>query len=480
MVDFNLVPLLPEIFVAICAMGLLIVGVNGGNRAAGVICHAAIASLVLAFVISLVIGPQNVFAMDSLLKFDRFTQFMKLVIMGGLVVVLLLAAGSLQEEGIERFEFPVLVLLAGVGMMMMISAHNFLSFYMGLELQSLSLYVLAAMRRNSRFSAEAGVKYFTLGALSSGMILFGISLIYGFSGSVDFAVIGSTLASWDAVPLGIIFGMVFLLAGIAFKISAVPFHMWTPDVYQGAPTIVTAFFAIVPKVAAISILVRVLLEPFGAVSEQWMQIIYALSLASMMVGAFAGLAQENIKRLLAYSSIGNMGYVLIGMVIMTPDSMAAVGLYLMIYMVGTGGTFAVLLSMRRGGIALVNISDLGGLSKNRPALAYGLAILMFSMSGIPPMAGFFGKLFIFQAAIANEMYVLAVLGVVTSVVAAYYYLRVVKVMFFDDAVDDLDYGIPLARQVVIFVSVGFVVLFVTRPSVFIAISEYAVQSLSYG
>ncbi len=478
--DFNLVPLLPEIFVAIAAMGLLIVGVNGGNRSTVVITQAAVVALVLAFVVTLIVGPQDTYAMESMLKFNGFTMFMKMLVMLGLMTVLMLASGSLKDEGIERFEFPILVMLAGVGMMIMISAHSLLSLYMGLELQSLSLYVLAAMRRNSVQSAEAGVKYFTLGALSSGMILFGISLIYGFSGSVDFAVIGATLGSWYEIPLGITFGMVFLLAGIAFKISAVPFHMWTPDVYQGAPTIVTAFFAIVPKVAAFALLIRLLMEPFVFISDQWTQIIYALSLASMVVGSFAGLAQGNIKRLMAYSSIGNMGYALIGLVVVTPQSLSAVILYLFIYMIMSAGTFAIILSMRRGGLALTNINDLAGLSKNMPAMAYALAALMFSMSGIPPLAGFFSKLFIFQSAIASELYVLAVLGVLTSVVGAYYYLRVIKVMFFDEAQDPFDAAIPFARKLVIGLSMLFVVFFVTRPTFVMGLCAYAAQSLFSG
>lgn len=341
-------------------------------------------------------------------------------------------------------------------MMLMVSANNFLALYMGLELQALSLYVLAAFHRNSARSSEAGIKYFVLGALSSGMLLFGISLIYGFTGSIDFGVVGNTLEALESVPLGVIFGLVFILAGLAFKISAAPFHMWTPDVYQGAPTAVTALFAMVPKIAAMALLMRLLFDPFAALSDQWGQIIYFLALMSMLVGAFAAIAQDNIKRLLAYSSIGNMGYALVGVAVGTAAGAGAVVLYLTIYMVMTAGVFAVVMSMRRQGLSVFKISDLSGLSQTSPALAYSMAILMFSMSGIPPAAGFFGKLVVFNAAVAEGYYVLAVVGVLSSVVAAYYYLRVVKVMFFDEPEDAFDKDMPFARRAVLLISILFV------------------------
>ena len=480
MSDFNLIPLLPEIFLALIGMGLLIVGVSQGNMSTRVISWACAAGFAIAALILLGIGWETRSVLNGMFVMDKFAGFMKLLILTGLLASVALSVRYLIQEGMERFEFPILVLFAGIGMMIMVSSNNLLTLYMGLELQSLSLYVLAAFHRNSARSSEAGIKYFILGALSSGMLLFGISLIYGFTGSIDFTVIGNTLSDLEAVPVGVTFGLVFILAGLAFKISAVPFHMWTPDVYQGAPTAVTALFAIVPKIAAFGLLLRLLFEPFMALSEQWVQIIYFIALMSMLVGAFAAIAQDNIKRLLAYSSIGNMGYALIGVVAGTAAGAGAVVLYLMIYMVMTAGVFAVVLCMRRQGLAVYKISDLAGLSENAPGLAYAMAILMFSMSGIPPAAGFFGKLVIFNAAVAEGYYILAVLGVLTSVVAAYYYLKVIKVMFFDEPADAFDKGIPFARRAVLAVSVLFVLGFVIKPSLFVASSLDAASSLFSG
>ncbi|MEZ5813591.1 MAG: NADH-quinone oxidoreductase subunit NuoN [Alphaproteobacteria bacterium] len=480
MIDFNLIPLLPEIFLSLIGMGLLIVGVSEGNAATRVVCWAAAAGFAIAALILLGVGWDTRSVLNGMFVMDKFAGFMKLMILTGLIASVALSVRYLVEEGMERFEFPVLIIFAGIGMMMMVSANNLLTLYMGLELQSLSLYVLAAFHRNSLRSSEAGIKYFVLGALSSGMLLFGVSLIYGFTGSLDFEVIGRTLAGLDVVPLGATFGLVFILAGLAFKISAVPFHMWTPDVYQGAPTAVTALFAIVPKIAAFALLMRLLFEPFAGLSDQWLQIVYFISLMSMVIGAFAGIVQENIKRLLAYSSIGNMGYALIGVVAGGAAGAGSVVLYLLIYMVMTVGVFTVVLSMRRQGMGVYRISDLSGLSKTAPGLAYAMAILMFSMSGIPPAAGFFGKLVVFNAAVGQGYYVLATLGILTSVVAAYYYLRVIKVMFFDEPADVFDGGMPFARRAVLLISILFVLGFVIKPSVFVSSSFSAVASLFAG
>jgi NADH-quinone oxidoreductase subunit N len=413
-------------------------------------------------------------------KFDEFAGFMKLLILLGLAASLALSVRYLAQEGIERFEYPVLVVMSGVGMMMMISANNMLTLYVGLELQSLALYVLAAFHRNAVRSAEAGLKYFVLGALSSGMLLFGISLLYGFTGSIDFGAIGASLLAADSISFGPVFALVFIVAGIAFKISAVPFHMWTPDVYQGAPESVTALFAIVPKVAAMGLLMRLLFEPFAAMADQWGQIVYFLSLASMLVGAFGGIAQTSIKRLIAYSSIGNMGYALIGIVAGTPQGAGAVIVYLLIYMIMTAGIFAVIISMRRNGTAVEWIGDLAGLSRNNPVMAYAMAILLFSMAGIPPMAGFFGKILVFQAAVAEGYYVLSVLGVVSSVVAAYYYLRIIKIMFFDEAADPFDGKLPFARRAVLLISTVFVLAFILKPSLIVESAQSAALSLFFG
>jgi NADH-quinone oxidoreductase subunit N len=464
MMDFNLAPLLPEIFLSISAMGLLVLGVFRGNDSTPVITGAAILALFLAGAILLFTSWQEIAVLNAMFQFDGFAGVLKILILAGLIASLALSVSYLRQENLMRFEYPVLVLLAGVGMMLMISSHNLLALYVALELQSLSLYVLAAFSRKSIRSAEAGVKYFTLGALSSGMLLFGISLIYGFAGTLDFAVIDSTLTGLEAVPIGVTFGLVFILAGLAFKISAVPFHMWTPDVYEGSPTSVTALFAIVPKLAAMGLLMRLLYEPFGSLADQWGQIILLLSAASMAVGALAGIMQNNIKRLLAYSSIGHMGYALIGVLVGTAAAADAVILYLFIYMVMSAGTFALLISLRRDGQEIEKISDMAGLSASHPVRAYALAVLMFSMSGIPPLAGFFAKFVIFTAAIDAGMFNLAILGVLASVVAAYYYLRVIKVMFFDVAqVNAPEPHMAFGLRAVALIALIFVMGFVFAP-----------------
>lgn len=479
--DFNLIPLLPEIFMAIVGMGLLIVGAFQGNSSTRVVSWAATFGLLIGLLLLLGLSWSPVTVMSGMFVMDEFSAFMKLLILIGMIASLALSVRYIIQEGMERFEYPVLVVFAGIGMMIMVSSNNLLTLYMGLELQSLALYVLAAFYRNSARSAEAGIKYFVLGALSSGLLLFGVSLIYGFTGSIDFDVIGQTLTAETALNSpGVVFGLVLLLAGMAFKISAAPFHMWTPDVYQGAPSSVTAFFAMVPKVAAMGLLMRLLFEPFSGMSEQWVQIIYFLSLFSMVVGSFAALVQEDIKRLLAYSSIGNMGYALIGLVAATPQGAGAVVLYMLIYMIMTAGVFSVVLSMRRQGVAVTKIKDLAGMSQYAPGLAYAMFLLMFSMAGIPPLAGFFGKLAVFNAAVEQEYYVLATLGVISSVIAAYYYLRIVKVMFFDDPADAFDKDVPFARRAVLVVAVLFIIGFVVKPSSFMASSFGAASALFTG
>ncbi len=361
MIDLNLVPLLPEIFMALTGMGLLLVGAMHGNESTKVICWAVIVAFVLMAAILFKMGWHETVTLGGMFRFDYFAGFMQALIVTGLICALALAINFLPQEGMERFEYPILVAFAGIGMMLMVAANNFLALYMALELQSLSLYVLAAFSRNSQKSAEAGIKYFALGAISSGMLLFGISLIYGFTGSLDYGAVTASLTVLDMPPPGVTIGMAFMLAGLAFKISAAPFHMWTPDVYQGAPTCVTALFAIVPKVAAMGLIMRLLYTPFAPLYDQWLQIIYFLSVFSMVLGAFAAIAQKNIKRLMAYSSIGNMGYALIGVAAGSAAGIAAVSLYMLIYLVMTAGAFGVILSMRRNGAAVENISDLSGL-----------------------------------------------------------------------------------------------------------------------
>ena len=374
----------------------------------------------------------------------------------------------------------MLVLLSTTGMMMMISANDLISLYVGLELQSLALYVLAAFRRDSLRSSEAGLKYFVLGALSSGMLLYGASMIYGFTGSTTFPTIAASikaqLAGAGGAPgIGLIFGLVFLLAGIAFKISAVPFHMWTPDVYEGAPTPVTAFFAAAPKVAAMALFVRLAYSAFPSIAWQWQQIVYLLALASMVLGAFAAIGQTNIKRLLAYSSIANVGFMLVGLVANTADGARGVLIYLAIYVVMTLGAFACVLCLRRGGQAVEEVDQLAGLARNDLTLATCFAILLFSLAGIPPLAGFFAKFYVFVAAMNAGHYVLAVLGVIASVVGAYYYLRLIKIMFFDEPVARFDRASVSLRLMLGFAAV-FMVGFVLYPAPLVKAAEFASKS----
>jgi NADH-quinone oxidoreductase subunit N len=374
---------------------------------------------------------------------------------------------------------PVLVLLSTVGMMMMISANDLISLYVGLELQSLALYVLAAIRRDSLRSSEAGLKYFVLGALSSGMLLYGASMIYGFTGSTTFPTIAASIkaqtANGGTLNIGLIFGLVFLLAGIAFKISAVPFHMWTPDVYEGAPTPVTAFFAAAPKVAAMALLVRVVYSAFPGIASQWQQIVYLLAIASMLLGAFAAIGQTNIKRLMAYSSIANVGFMLVGLVANTADGARGVLIYLAIYVAMTLGAFACVLCLRRGGQPVEEIDQLAGLARNDLTLASCLAVLLFSMAGIPPLAGFFGKFYVFVAAMNAGHYALAVIGVIASVVGAYYYLRLIKLMFFDEPVAKFD-RVPGTLRFVFMLSALFMVGYVLYPAPLVKAAEVASKS----
>lgn len=465
--------ILPEFFLILTGLSFVVAGAFGGACAARPLSHLTIFSCVVAAALLWTGEGGATAGFGGGFVLDPFGVFMKSLVLLGLAGALLLSLGWWAREEAERFEYPVLVLFAGIGMLLMISASNLLALYVSIELQSLALYVLAAFRRDSVRSGEAGLKYFVLGALSSGMLLFGISLVYGFSGEIGFSEIGAAIQEKGSVPPGMAVGLVFILAALAFKVSAVPFHMWTPDVYEGAPTPVTALFAIVPKVAALALLVRLLSGPFGQGAQDWEPIVFFLSAASMGLGAFAAIGQENIKRLMAYSAIGNMGYAMIGLVAASPAGVSGALVYLAIYMVMTAGTFAVILSMRRGGVAVEGVSDLAGLSRTAPGRAWAMAILMFSMAGIPPMAGFFGKIMVFNAAIAQGHYALAVFGVLTSVVAAYYYLRIVKVMFFDPPAAAMDEDSDSARGVVLVVSVIFVLGFIVMPGALIDAARFA-------
>ncbi|MCB1555905.1 MAG: NADH-quinone oxidoreductase subunit NuoN [Alphaproteobacteria bacterium] len=475
-----LTPLLPEIFLAVAGLALLVVGVVREQRhGLCAMCRAVAFCFVLACVFMLGLDWHRTVALNGMFVMDQFAGVMKFMILGGLLISVVLGEKYLAQEGLARFEYPLLILFAGLGMMVMVSANHMLVAYMGLELQSLSLYVLAAFRRGHGKSSEAGIKYFLLGALASGFLLFGMSLIYGYTGALSFDGISHVLrASGEgALALPALVGMVFIIIGIAFKISAVPFHMWTPDVYEGAAGSVTALFAIVPKVAAMGLLLRILFAVFEPAQDQWQQIMWLLSMGSMLVGAFGALAQTNIKRLMAYSSINHMGYALIGVVAASQTGVAGVIFYMMVYMLMAAGVFAVVLMMRRGGIALRETTDLAGLGLRNPAIAYAMAILMFSMAGIPPMAGFFCKMFVFQAAIAEGFYVLSVVGVLTTAVAAFYYLRIIKIMFFDKPAEALDQDFGFGRRAVLLGSVLFVVLFILNPDVLIEISRSAAAAV---
>nr|WP_298684219.1 NADH-quinone oxidoreductase subunit NuoN [uncultured Dongia sp.] len=456
-IDLNLGLARPEIFLAIAALALLVIGVSLGDRHTRLIAWASVAALVIAIVLA-ISDKADGLAFHGLFIADDFACYAKVLSFGAAALAIIMSLDYAEREGMARFELPLLMLMATLGMSLMISANDLISLYVGLELQSLALYVVAAIKRDTIKSTEAGLKYFVLGALSSGMLLYGSSLIYGFTGSTSFSVLAATLTG-DA-GLGLIVGIVFLCAGLAFKISAVPFHMWTPDVYEGAPTPITAFFAAAPKVAAITLFARVLVGPFGDLVGQWQQIIVFISIASMILGAVAAIGQKNIKRLMAYSSIGNVGFALVGLASGTQEGVSGLLIYMAIYVVMTTGTFAVILAMRRRGEAVEQISDLAGLSRSQPGLAWALAIFMFSMAGIPPFAGFFGKWFVFLAAIQAGLNVLAVIGVLASVVSAFYYIRIIKVMFFDQPTEAFDRVTPTLRIVLIatvfVISLGFI------------------------
>ena len=473
----NYIAAAPEIFLAITSMVLLMIGVFRGNSSTRVLSYLA----VLAFVITVALvwqsGSPSVVSFAGMYVSDSFTSFAKVMVLIASGAGLIMSQGYIKEEGMDRFEYPVLFVLATLGMMMMISANDLIALYMGIELQSLALYVVAAFKRDSLRSTEAGLKYFVLGALSSGMLLYGCSLIYGFTGSTGFDAIALALKGADNASVGLIVGIVFLCAGLAFKVSAVPFHMWTPDVYEGAPTPVTAFFAVAPKVAALALFMRALMIPFFTVSADWQQIVIFISVLSMLLGAFAAIWQDNIKRLMAYSSIGHVGFALIGLATGSVEGVRGVLIYLAVYVAMNIGTFACILCMRRKTGMVEKISDLSGLSKTNPLMALSLAIFMFSMAGIPPLGGFFGKFYLFMAAVHAELYALALIGVLASVVGAFYYLRIIKVMYFDEPVEPFEGPIAMEMRAVIGICSVFVVFFAFYTAPFVASAQIAASAL---
>ncbi len=456
----NLIPLLPEIVLALAGMALLLLGVFRSTDATRLIGHLAILAFAAAAVLVVIFGDARQVTMNGLYVTDAFAVFAKLMVLGASAATLFMALKWMEQENAARFEYPVLVLFAVLGMCVMISANDFLSLYMGLETQSLALYLIAAYQRDTVRSTEAGLKYFVLGALASGLMLYGVSLVYGFTGTTNFESLAQGFELDQPVPAGVVVGLVFIICALAFKVSAAPFHMWTPDVYEGAPTPVTAFFSVAPKAAAVALFLRVMVAPFGDLLAQWQQVIVALSVLSMLIGGFAAIAQTNIKRLMAYSSIGHVGYALVGLAVGNTEGVGAVLVYIGIYLFMNVGTFAVILSMRANGRPVEGLNDLSGLSKNRPVMASALAVMMFSMAGVPPFAGFFGKFFVFKAAVDAGLIPLAVIGVLTSVVAAFYYLRIVKIIYFDDPAEQFEPIAPQARLVLgvssIFVAIFFV------------------------
>ncbi|WP_353229102.1 NADH-quinone oxidoreductase subunit NuoN [Novosphingobium sp.] len=456
----SLLSIAAEELISSATLVLLLWAAWGGDKAARAISIAAFAVLVAAAALAMPalaggIGGHATLAFDGHLKMDAFAAFAKLLIYLGAGVTLVIAPAFFDRSNEMRAEFPLLVLLAALGMGIMVSANDMLTLYIGLELNSLAAYVLAAFLRSDGRSAEAGLKYFVLGSLASGILLYGISLTYGFTGTTSFDGIRAALGV-GALSIGATFGMVFVLVGLGFKISAAPFHMWTPDVYEGAPAPVTTFFATAPKAAALALLMRVSLDAFGGQPGAWQQIVVFSALLSVVIGALGAIGQDNIKRLLAYSSINNVGFMLIGLATGTPAGASAMLVYLAIYVVSSVAAFVVVLQMRDAqGAAVESIADLGGLSRTRPGLAAVLAVVMFSLAGIPPLFGFWAKFVIFQAAVQAHLVVLAGIAIAASVIGAFYYIKVVKVMYFDDVADKVRGGGTFANTVLLAASTLF-------------------------
>src|ERR1700758_4011849 len=470
---YQLQPVLPELVLAVGAMALLMLGAYRGQGTTKLVTALAICLLVLTGLMELTLPAGKLVTFGGRFIVGDFARFLKILALIGSIATLMLSTEFLSDPSRRIFEYAILVLLCTLGMMVLISAGDLIALYLGLELMSLALYVVAASNRDNLKSTEAGLKYFVLGALSSGMLLYGASLIYGFTGTVSFAGIASVVKTGS---VGIVFGLVFLLAGLCFKVSAVPFHMWTPDVYEGAPTPVTAFFASAPKVAAMAVFTRATLTAFPGILTQWQQIIVFVSIASMALGSFAAIGQKNIKRLMAYSSIGHMGFALVGLAAGTAEGVQGVLVYLAIYVAMTLGSFAIIIAMKRNGQAVEQISDFAGLSRTNPLLAFFFAMFLFSLAGVPPLAGFFAKWYVFVAAIKANLFTLAVIGVLTSVVGAFYYLSIVKVMYFDEPLAKLD-PMRLELRTVLAVAGLFNLLFFVYPAPLVSAASAAAKSL---
>ncbi|MGL1920351.1 MAG: NADH-quinone oxidoreductase subunit NuoN [Hyphomicrobiales bacterium] len=470
--------ILPELTLIIGGLIALLIAGFKGKKSVGFVANFALVIMVLAAVISYFLPTDVTRVFNGLVINDNYSIFMKILTLFGGAATLLMIKNFLQSRKLDQPEFIVLMMFAIVGMMFMISANNLLTLYLGIEMQSLSLYILAAFNRSSTKATESGLKYFILGALSSGMLLFGMSYIYGFTGSTSFDLIAQHLST-NGSSIGIIFGITLLCAGLMFKISAVPFHMWTPDVYEGAPTPVTAFFATAPKVAAMAMIVRVLYSPFIEMGHDWQQIVVFVAIASMVLGGFAGIAQKNIKRLMAYSSIAHMGYALVGAAAFSEAGVAvqSVILYMTIYLITTLGVFACILGMKRGGDSFEKISDLAGMWRNHPLIAISLTIFMFSLTGMPPFAGFIAKYYVFSAAVNEGLWLLVIIGVLASVVGAFYYLRIIKVIYFEESKEPFD-PMALELKIVLAFATLFTIFFTIFPSSILSMAQTAAQSLN--
>jgi len=465
MENFNLI--LPEIFLSLSIFAALLIGVFFKNS------YNLVTNLAYVIIVSLILIIFNSFdesgnLFSNSFVSSSFTNFFKILILLGTLFVMIITQKFIKEMKINCFEYPLLLLFSVLGMFLMISSNDLMSFYLGLELQSLALYILASIDRDNLKSNESGIKYFILSALSSGLLLYGCSLLYGFTGSTNFEEINLKM---ELDNTGAIFAMVFILVGLAFKVSAVPFHMWTPDVYQGSPSSVTSFFAVVPKVAGIAILIRFLQIPFEQLIDQWKNILVFMSLASMILGAVAAIGQTNIKRLIAYSSIGHIGFALAGISTGSTTGYTSSIFYMSIYVIMNLGVFSCIFLMKKDGKYCEDIEDLSGISKQNPLLAISFLIIMFSLAGIPPLAGFFAKFYVFMSVIESKMYTLAIVGLLSTVISAFYYLRIIKIIYFDDAKEQFDYTKNLGISTTLFLSSLILATFFLYPSFLNSIVE---------
>ena len=464
MINLDLV--IPEIFISLGIMFLLIFGVFKKNSSELVYSLSTILLLITLALCFNLRTVNDVYLFNESYKIEYLSTFMKILLILSGIFVMGVSLKYLKINNILKIEYPILILSSILGMMVMISSNDLIVFYMGLELQSLSLYVLASFNKNNLLSTESGLKYFILSALSSGLLLYGCSLIYGFSGSTNFVQISQNI---NANQYTLTFGIVFILVGLAFKISAVPFHMWAPDVYQGSPTPVTLFFAILPKVAALTVLIKILYIPFLDLMDKWQMIVIFLSIASMIFGAIAAIGQKNLKRLIAYSSISHMGYTIAGLSTGTNEGIQSSIIYISIYVIMNLGFFCCLLMLRRDGKYYETVEDMSGLSKNHPILSFSLLLILFSLAGIPPLAGFFAKFYVFMAVIKNEMYFLAITGLLSTVIAAFYYLRIIKIIYFDPEKEKFDTQHNLALKISLFITTIFILFYFIFPSALIQI-----------